>query len=796
MLGKLEKIMLGKKVLNHVYWHYTLTLEQIDTVQKKVEIAEKLADLTAGEDYNIVKFNQNGDVLSLLFYPDFFDAPFPALAKSWRIDLVNAYVEKRNYTNSHNPPILHRKEQFISATHPRQPEFIALTKTAEQLGLFDNTLRIGFKNAWEALISERGFQLIGNDFVPLANVESIDNPTETTNEDSVIARHLTALSRTNLSAPIQSLARYGFLNGENTLFDYGCGKGDDLRNLRDNAISANGWDPYYLPESEKIASDLVNLGFVINVIEDFQERETALKTAYSLTNKLLVVSAMLLNQNAFNGEKLADGVRTQRNTFQKYYSQSELKEFIENTLENSACAVAPGIFFVFKDANTEQDFLLNRQRRRSNVLCVSRNLTVAKSKKSIEELPQFDMTHENRIDDLLTYLALQFFAKRQPSQNLNNDLQRDIKALFGDYSNAQHIAQEMLFKIGDVEAISAACKNVSEEGAGYLDAENALYVCGELVETLPALLRIYIGCGAMLYGDISQTDLIKIHTQSGKLTLLKYHDFKNSPLPELVERVKINLRNQDFQLFQYGEEYPSNYLYLKSRYINEEFPNYAEQLAFDEKLESLNLFDFSGYGEKPDDFVQKLKSARLEINGFELQWLQTIPNLDDFCGTYLTYRQLIECGETQQWTKLPNLPKQPDSYTALYELAKNVLDPIIEYFGMIKLTYGFCSHELSQHISLRIAPKLDQHSAHELNSKKNLICPRLGAAVDFLVEDENMSEVTDWIIENTVYDRMYFYGENRPIHISYSPDPKCECVEMIENKAGRCVPKTRKRRKN
>jgi hypothetical protein len=81
----------------------------------------------------------------------------------------------------------------------------------------------------------------------------------------------------------------------------------------------------------------------------------------------------------------------------------------------------------------------------------------------------------------------------------------------------------------------------------------------------------------------------------------------------------------------------------------------------------------------------------------------------------------------------------------LYELAINILDPIIDYFGMIQLTYGFCSHDLGKHIKKRVAPKLDQHAAHELNTKKNLICPRLGAAVDFIVEDENMREVADWV---------------------------------------------------
>ena len=45
------------------------------------------------------------------------------------------------------------------------------------------------------------------------------------------ARQLTALVRYGSSAPVQSLARYGLLDGRQHVFDYGCGRGDDLRGL-------------------------------------------------------------------------------------------------------------------------------------------------------------------------------------------------------------------------------------------------------------------------------------------------------------------------------------------------------------------------------------------------------------------------------------------------------------------------------------------------------------------------------------------------------------------------------------
>ena len=58
-----------------------------------------------------------------------------------------------------------------------------------------------------------------------------------------------------------------------------------------------------------------------------------------------------------------DGVMTSRNTFQKYYAQEELKEYIEATLGTKALPVASGVFFVFKDEEAEAQFTFRRYRR-------------------------------------------------------------------------------------------------------------------------------------------------------------------------------------------------------------------------------------------------------------------------------------------------------------------------------------------------------------------------------------------------------------------------------------------------
>ena len=158
---------------------------------------------------------------------------------------------------------------------------------------------------------------------------------------------------------MQTLAKNSYLNGDYTILDYGCGKGDDARELEAHGLDVAAWDPVHNPEGQLIASDLVNLGFVINVIEDITERSTTISRAFALANTLLVVSAMVAGESVtsqFTSYK--DGVITSRNTFQKYYSQGELRSYLERTLDENAIAVGQGVFYIFKDKVREQDFFI------------------------------------------------------------------------------------------------------------------------------------------------------------------------------------------------------------------------------------------------------------------------------------------------------------------------------------------------------------------------------------------------------------------------------------------------------
>ncbi|MBN2887443.1 MAG: DNA phosphorothioation-associated putative methyltransferase [Chromatiaceae bacterium] len=839
----------AKIVAGRLYVH----VDQLDRLapeqRARVERAERFAGLERGRDYTLARLDQEGPSVALLHYPDFAEAAFPALRESWLVDLERETLAYRTYAESLNPPILHRQELLLAPEHPRRAQCEALTAACESLGLFDETTRIGYRRQWLALVRERGYRIEGFELLPLGNLE--EGAPETSEEETPLwghwaaARQRTALARSNFSAPVQCLARHGFLDGQWRLFDYGCGRGDDVRGLRENGLEASGWDPYFAPDDPVQSAEIVNLGFVINVIEDRAERLEALTRAWSLAERLLVVSVMLANPQDPRGEPFRDGVMTQRGTFQKYFSSTEIRVFLQQALDEMPIPVAPGVLYVFRDKEAEQRFLLARTRRRTRTLSPLRPRAPAEPSarrdrlaeriaacrepldrlwatwlslgrppeaSEVEELERLRETFGSlpkalrilaeehdpeeleraraaRRDDLAVYFALLQFERRRPYSHLDAGLQRDIRAFFGDYASAQAEARARLFQIADTEALASACDWAAARGLGWLEPGQSLQLHLSLVERLPPLLRLYVGAGLILHGEESAADLVKIHLHSGKLSLMRYDDFVGQPLPRLIERTKLRLREQDWEDFLYGEEHEPPYLFHKSRYINEEFPHYPEQLAFEEALDALALFDFSGYGPPPRRFRETLARERWAIDGFRLVRSGVIPDLDDPCGRYLRFRDLIECGETQAVTGLENRPRQSTSYDALQDLARLVLDPLIDYFGMIRLTYGFCSPELARLIPGRIDPKRDQHAAHELNRLGNPICARLGAAVDLLVEDENMLEVAQWVVRETPFDRLYFYGVNQPIHVSHGPNHDRQVVWMRPGPSGRLVPR-------
>ena len=123
-----------------------------------------------------------------------------------------------------------------------------------------------------------------------------------------------------------------------------------------------------------------------------------------------------------------------------------------------------------------------------------------------------------------------------------------------------------------------------------------------------------------------------------------------------------------------------------------------------------------------------------------------------------------------------NQPLIAESQQALQKLCDNILSPLQKQFGEITITYGFTSFQLLNYIKKNnpgdMAPELDQHAALEVNSRGTRICKRDGAACDIYIKgyENQMHLIAQYVINELPFDRLYYYGKDRPIHISYGPD--------------------------
>jgi len=612
-----NSLNVGKKLPDAIYFHKDAFVDIPVTLSKFIPIVAKALKVE-DDNWNLVKVFRKDFRLSLLHYPNFFEDSYPTLKQSVNVDLAKLSHRVTNYSEQENPPILHRKETMLPKNHEAYEGFSILTQEGEAAGLYENSRMIGFKNSWERLITKHGYELVDGRLFRCSAV----NTQEITEKE--IDRHKTALVRHGLSSPMNTLAKNGFLSGDYSIFDYGCGRGDDLRELEAHGIEALGWDPNFSPDTEKVNSDIVNMGFVINVIEDQDERIDAVLGAWDITDRLFVVSAMLANESYLDQfTPYKDGVITSRNTFQKYYTQAELKAYIERVLEEEPIAASPGVFYIFKDKELEQHFLQSRHKRnyqwqqltapkpvseeqarllftQHKVLLESFWLSclaygrvpaddefeqsdkikeiIGSNKKALKlvtdwfGLEELELASNMRKEDLIIYFALGMFEGRKAYTHLPDDLKRDIKSFFNTHKIALNQAKELLFKIADVAAIENCCvaanKALPASKLAYEKNQlHSLTLHKKFMEGLPTLLRIYVGAALQLYGELDDIQLIKIHVTSGKVTLLGYENFDNDPSPELKERVKIKMVEQEVDFFGYIHTNTSPHLQDKHLYI-------------------------------------------------------------------------------------------------------------------------------------------------------------------------------------------------------------------------------------
>ncbi|WP_165820212.1 DNA phosphorothioation-associated putative methyltransferase [Microvirga sp. KLBC 81] len=636
----------GKRVGGFLYVHR----DALDLIDPKLsQLVARCAESVPDLPWNVAKLSPSE--VSLLVYEDFDKAAFPALLKSAKVDPVTGYVTKRDYEGRDSPPILHRKEILLRPDDPRIPKFSALTADAEAHGLFKNSNSIGTKRKWEERLKEAGVRVMGQ--VLLAINDSLVD----------VARHRTAIARRDLSQPMQLMMRLGIIRREFSIFDYGCGQGDDVALLQGNGYEAFGWDPHHAPDGPRRKADVVNLGFVLNVIENPHERIQTLKAAWSFAKRVLTVAVMPAGKYQVSGlTPYKDGFLTSRGTFQRYFLQDDLRELAAATTDMTPISLAPGIVALFRDKELEQE-VAYRRRSRASILSEafhdvprqrpSTATTVAppirdriapqlkaiwrialdlgrhpdasevppevigalsEARVSFERaitlcIESFDPNTlkeatEARREDLLVHFAISLLPGAPRYAMLPRSIQRDVRTFFGSHSAAMEKARGLLFSVGDPGKIKASIKGALEQGLGGA-CNGSFRFLSSVLPRMPAVVRVVVGCAEVIETDLGSYDFLEIAPDEGLVRGLRCDDVTKA-LPIVVEIVEVDLK----ALRRKRKQPKGMVLYLKGRYLPSDDPAQADQQKIDDKLIQASIVSTDGVGPDAASLARMLMSTK------------------------------------------------------------------------------------------------------------------------------------------------------------------------------------------
>ena len=393
----------------------------------------------------------------------------------------------------------------------------------------------------------------------------------------------------------------------------------------------------------------VNLGFVLNVIEDRHERAETLLAAYSFARRALSIAVMPLGKYTFDGLKpYGDGYVTARGTFQKYFAQQELRDFIAQALGEAPVAFAPGIFVVFLDKELEQEVLLKRQARaierplglrppkRERRIVPARPELAVRIKPELnilwvalvergrvldaEEFPdglhdrlraakvaparaveiclsdpasrdQLATAAATRREDLLIHLALTLFPGAPRYTTLARSIQKDLRAFFGSHAAAMQEANALLFSVGKAESVRDGISTAVTDGLGAMRDGNTFRMHASVLNRLSSVLRVLVGCAGVLRGGTEGVDFIDIKTDGRRVAFITCMD-ATARLPVYTERTRVDLGRLRVMV----DQPEGMVLYLRGRFLPAGAPGVVEQMLFDQKLIDAGIIDQEGRG--------------------------------------------------------------------------------------------------------------------------------------------------------------------------------------------------------
>jgi DNA phosphorothioation-associated putative methyltransferase len=469
-----------------------------------------------------------------------------------------------------------------------------------------------------------------------------------------VSREKTAIVRFRHSKPVMLAMSHGIITPGVSVFDYGCGRGEDLKYLQSVGIEAAGWDPHYRPNAPLATADVVNLGYVLNVVEDPVERRATLLRAHDLARQVVIVSVRV-DHALSNGIEFSDGLLTSRGSFQKLYKQREFKEYIEHCLGKRPHMAALGVAYIFKDEGLESSYLASLADKRVEA---SRTFAIEQfsrdamaqgymelagalgrppmpeefegyaellerfgSPARIERISQqllspyaVEEARKKRREDILTYIAMMRLQgiRPIPFRRLPRDLQADIRMLWPSYPAALQEGEAFLFGIGDAEIVRRCCQD-SPIGKKLPDA---IYLHRSTEEQLGALLRLLVFAARQVVGDVDY-NVLKISTDGRSISFLRYDDFERDAHPELRFSMRIYLPRTEYSIRDYSHSTNPSILHRKEMLVDPLHRSYRIFSELTAREEQLGLLSRTDIGRK-QEWLAALAQKGVRVEGHEI----------------------------------------------------------------------------------------------------------------------------------------------------------------------------------
>ncbi|WP_084464191.1 DNA phosphorothioation-associated putative methyltransferase [Microtetraspora fusca] len=437
-------------------------------------------------------------------------------------------------------------------------------------------------------------------------------------------RQRTAIGRVGLSAPARQAVTDLQLGSGTSVLDYGCGRGADVRALRQLGLEVSGWDPAHHPGGQLKPAEIVLLTYVVNVIEDPAERRQTLRHAWDNTRTALVVSARLRwERNQIKGREHGDGILTSRNTFQHLFAASELRDYVDEVTGARCLPAAPGLVYAFRDDEARLRYIARRikpdakwltfEDTASAIAAIVDHLEQRGRLPRLEEMPQQviallghlrpaelnrlaqqaadpvkveESANRSALDTLL-FLALELFHGRGPVSSLPLSVQLDVRTFFSSYAEACKRADQLLFKLRDGAYIRHA---MAGSPAGKFTA-TALYVHRRAVHRMPTVLRLYEHCASIAAGRPPEWTVAKLRHQGRGVSWLNYPDFDSDPHPRLVSSYTVDLQTLKSSFLSYADSTNRPLLHRKHEFLAPDDPHVPKYLRLTEAEVRAGLYE-------------------------------------------------------------------------------------------------------------------------------------------------------------------------------------------------------------